>query len=121
MQGTQESALNPELTTTDTGKIASETTDEASAPPLTGEEISTSQINGKQLTLIAEDSGNAESFSNVFTGEVRDGTPAYLPFSDVVLNAARAYAQAIDNNRIPVRYQTQIKTYLEAISKKDEK
>ena len=65
--------------------------------------------------------GDADSFSDVFTGEIRVNAPPYLPFSDVVLNATRAYAEAINNNRIPVKYQTQIKDYLEAISERNEK
>ena len=47
--------------------------------------------------------------------------PAYLPFSEVVLNTSRTYAEAVENNRIPVRYRAQIKAYLEAISKENEK
>ena len=86
--------------------------------PLLGNETPVSQLNGKRLTLTADASGDSESFSNVFTGEIRVNAPPYLPFGDVVLNATRAYAEAIHNNRIPVKYQTQIKAYLEAISEK---
>ena len=89
--------------------------------PLTGEETSALQANGEQLTLAVDASGDAEGFSGVFTGEVTDDAPPYLPFADVVLNASRAYAEAVENNRIPVRYQRQIKSYLEAISRKNEK
>lgn len=89
--------------------------------PLLGDEVPVSQTNGKRLTLTADASGDSESFSNVFTGDIRVNAPPYLPFSDVVLNATRAYAEAIHNNRIPVKYQTQIKAYLEAISEKNEK
>jgi hypothetical protein len=73
------------------------------------------------LTLTAGASGSAEGFSRVFTGEVSDDAPVYLPFADVVLSASRAYAEAVENNRVPVRYQTQIKSYLEAVSTKNEK
>ena len=86
--------------------------------PLLGNETPVSQLNGTRLTLTADASGDSESFSNVFTGEIRVNAPPYLPFGDVVLNATRAYAEAINNNRIPVKYQTQIKAYLEAISEK---
>ncbi len=89
--------------------------------PLLGNESPVSEINGKRLTLTAESSGDSENFSDVFTGEIRVNAPPYLPFSDVVLNTTRAYAEAIKNNRIPVKYQTQIKGYLEAISEKNEK
>ena len=125
VQGTHESALNSdpqsESQTADTGKIVNGTDSDSSTTPLTGEETPTLQIDGEQLTLTAETSGTAKSFSDVFTGEARDDEPVYLPFSDVVLNAERAYAEAVNNNRILVRYQTQIKTYLEAISRENEK
>ena len=121
VQGTRENTSNSEAQTTDMGEMGNETDTENSTTPLTGEEASISQIDGEQLTLTAEISGTAESFSGVFTGETRDNAPVYLPFSDVVLNAERAYAEAIENNRIPVRYQAQIKAYLEAISRDNEK
>ena len=120
VQGTGESASSSEEQATDTGEIE-DTTNSEDSTPLTGEETPTLQIDGEQLTLTAETSGTAESFSGVFTGETRDNEPVYLPFSDVVLNAERAYAEAVNNNRIPVRYQTQIKAYLEAISRNNEK
>ena len=125
VQGTHESALNSdpqsEFQTADTGKMVNGTDSDGSTTPLTGEETPTLQVDGEQLTLTAETSGDSESFSGVFTGEVRDDEPVYLPFSDVVLNAERAYAEAVNNNRISVRYQTQIKAYLEAISRENEK
>lgn len=121
VQGTRENASNSEAQTTDMGEMGNETDTENSTTPLTGEEVSVSQVDGEQLTLTAETSGTAESFSKVFTGEIRDNAPVYLPFSDVVLNAERAYAEAVENNRIPVRYQAQIKAYLEAISRDNEK
>ena len=121
VQGTRENVSNSEAQTTDMGEMGNETDTENSTTPLTGEEASVSQIDGEQLTLTAESSGTAESFSGVFTGETRDNAPVYLPFSDVLLNAERAYAEAIENNRIPVRYQAQIKAYLEAISRDNEK
>ena len=124
VRGTRESELNSdpqsESETADTGKMENGMDGEGSTP-LTGEATQTLQIDGEQLTLTAETSGSAESFSDVFAGQARDGTPIYLPVSEVVLNAERAYAEAINNNRIPVRYQTQIKAYLEAISRKNEK
>ena len=121
VQGTRENASNSEAQTTDMSEMENETDTENSTTLLTGEEASTSPIDGEQLTLTAETSGTAESFSGVFTGETRDNAPVYLPFSDVVLNAERAYAEAVENNRIPVRYQAQIKAYLEALSRDNEK
>ena len=124
VQGTREGTSNadpqPESQTTDTDKVENETGGEDSTP-LTGEETPPLQIDGQRLTLTAEVSGNAESFSDAITGEISNNNPAYLPFSDVVLNAERAYAEAVNNNRIPVRYQAQIKAYLEAIARENEK
>ena len=122
VQGTAESISNSdpqtESQTTEADAIENKTGSENATSPLVGEETPILQMNGNQLTLTTTDSGDAQGFSDVFTGEVRDGAPVYLPFSDAVLNASRTYAEAIDNKRIPVRYQTQIKAYLEAISRK---
>ena len=124
VQGTREGTLNAdpqsELQTTDTDKMENET-DTTDATPLTGEETPALHVDGQRLTLTAEVSGNAQSFSDAITGEISNNDPAYLPFSDVVLNAARAYAEAVNNNRMPVRYQAQIKAYLEAIARENEK
>lgn len=125
VQGAREGALNSELQSelqiTEPEKTEDGTNNEDSTPPLIGEETPILQSNGEQLTLTVDASGDAEGFSGVFRGEVTDDVPAYLPFADVVLNASRAYAEALENNRIPVRYQTQIKSYLEAISTRNEK
>ena len=122
VQGTREVPSNAESQSSlaaDNEKTVNNTTDaENLTTPLLGDEAPASEINGNRLTLTADSSGDSESFSNVFTGEIRVNAPPYLPFSDVVLNATRAYAEAINNNRIPVKYQTQIKDYLEAISEK---
>ena len=40
----------------------------------------------------------------------------YIPYREVILNAKQEYAEAIGNNRIPVRYQRLIGNYLEAIT-----
>ena len=129
VQGTREGTLNAdpqsESQTTGTEKVEN-ATDTADATPLTGEEIPTPKIDapkidGQQLILTAEVSGQTQGFSDPITGEVSNNEPVYLPFSDVVLNAERAYAEAVNNKRIPVRYQAQIKAYLEAISQKNEK
>ena len=120
-EGPSNSALHSESQTAESGGMGSEIDGRDSTVPLTGEETPVLQGDGEQLTLTAGVSGSAEGFSRVFTGEVTDDAPAYLPFAEVVLNASRAYAEAVENNRIPVRYQTQIKSYLEAISAKNEK
>ena len=125
VQGTHEGASNSdpssESQTRQSRGMESGTDNADSTTPLMGEETPVVQGNGEQLTLTASASGNTEGFSRVFTGEVTDDAPAYLPFVDVVLNASRAYAEAVENNRMSVRYQIQIKSYLEAISTKNEK
>ena len=128
VQGTREDASNTdplsELQTTDAEKAENET-DTTNPTPLTGEAISilqiAPQIDRQRLILTAEVSGDTQGFSDAVMGEVSNNDPVYLPFSDVVLNAERAYAEAVNNNRIPVRYQAQIKAYLEAISQENEK
>ena len=120
-EGTSNSDPSPESQTAESDRMKSETEGPDPTAPLTGEETPVLQVDGEQLTLTTGASGNAEGFSGVFTGEVTDDAPVYLPRADVILNASRAYAEAIENNRIPVRYQTQIKSYLEAISTNDEK
>ena len=87
------------------------------ASPLTGDETASLQVTGKQLMLTTEPSAESQRFSRVFTDEeVLKGGGDYLLFGDVVLSAKRAYARAIENNRVPMRYQAQIQAYLEAIA-----
>ena len=97
--------------------------DNTTEKPLIGESISSIQVDGNELQLNSEVFSDNLTITRVFTGDVgKEGTePAYLPFSDVVLNAQRNYAHAIQNDNIPVRYRSQIKAYLEAIAKIDEK
>ena len=125
VQGTREGTSNSDPQSgsqaDDAGKIEAETDSGNATSPLTGEKTPILQTDGEALTLTTEISGSAEGFSEVFTGEVSDNAPVYLPFSEVVLNTSRAYAEAVENNRIPVRYQAQIKAYLEAISEENEK
>ena len=125
VQGSLEGTSNPdpqsESRTNDADKMENEADGGDPTSPLTGEKTPTLQANGEALTLTTGISGTAEGFSEVFTGEVSDNTPVYLPFSEVVLNTSRAYAEAVENNRIPVRYRAQIKAYLEAISEENEK
>ena len=125
VQGTREAASNaePPLTSESANneKMENPIAEGNPTTPLTGDETQALQMNGERLTLTTAPSGDSESFSGVFTGEIRADAPPYLPLSDVILNAERAYAEAINNNRIPVKYQTQIKDYLEAIAKKNEK
>ena len=90
--------------------------------PLRGDQTPSIGIDGKELRLNANTISDINPSTRVFSGNSRDtgGESNYLPFSDVVLNAQREYAQAIQTNRIPVRYRKQIKAYLEAINKINE-
>jgi len=121
-QGTQVSSNPSDITPSDNGTIPS-VDENATEKPLTGDAAPSSEIAGDELKINSESASDTQSITRVFTGKVENtGTePEYLPFSDVVLSAQREYAQAIENNRIPVRYRSQIKAYLEAIAKIDEK
>ncbi len=90
--------------------------------PLTGDQIPSIGIDGKDIILNSNSISELNPSSRVFSGNNRDAVDEsdYLPFSDVVLNAQREYAQAIQTNRIPVKYRTQIKAYLETINKINE-
>ncbi len=124
VQGTREAQSNFEpqstLEAVDDKKIENITEAGDPTTALISDETPALQVNGASLTLTAGSSGDSESFSGVFMGEPRTDAPPYLPFSDVILNATRTYAEAINNNLIPIKYRTQIKAYLEAIAKKNE-
>ncbi len=121
-QGTQVTANTSDFTST-TDDVARSNQNGTTTKPLIGDETPSIQIPQNKLTIKPEDSSDTQSITRVFTGDtVNQGTePDYLPFSDVVLTAQRAYAHAIENNRIPIRYRSQIKAYLEAIAKVNEK
>ena len=123
VQGNPENTSNSdpqsELHTREAG-TDNEMNSEDTTLPLIGEATPVLQVNGEQLTLTTEVSGDAIGFADAFTGVARNEELDYLPFSEAVLSASRAYAEAIDNKRVPVRYQAQIKAYLEAISPKNE-
>ena len=123
VQGTLEDTSNAdpqsEIQTT-VANTDNEMNSEDTTPPRIGEATPVLQVNGKQVTLTTEVSGDAQGFTDVFTDVVSNEELDYLPFSEAVLNASRAYAEAIDNRRVPVRYQAQIKAYLAAISPKNE-
>lgn len=90
--------------------------------PLTGDQTPSIGIDGKELRLNSNSMSDINPSTRVFNSSNRDTVSEsnYLPFSDVVLNAQREYAQAIQTNRIPVKYRKQIKAYLEAINKINE-
>ena len=121
-QGTQVTDDPSDFTPIDNGATPS-VDENATEKTLTGDGTPTLEIAGNALKLNSENVSDTQSITRVFTGKARNaGTePDYMPFSDAVINAQREYAQAIDNNRIPARYRSQIKAYLEAITKINEK
>ena len=121
-QGTQVTSSPSDITPSDNGTTPS-VDENTTEKPLTGDAAPSSEIAGNELKINSETASNTQSITRVFTGKAGNaGTESeYLSFSDVVLSAQREYAQAIENNRIPVRYRSQIKAYLEAIAKIDEK
>ncbi len=78
------------------------------------------RTNGPELRLKAA-SSNTDTLddSNVYVGSDapngEDGAE-YIPYREVILNAKQEYAEAIANNRIPVRYRQLIDNYLKAIT-----
>ncbi|MDE0481148.1 MAG: hypothetical protein OXI67_01095 [Candidatus Poribacteria bacterium] len=121
-QGTQVTSDPSDITPSDNGTTPS-VDENATEKPLSGDAAPSLEIAGNELKINSETASETQSITRVFTGKARNAEtePEYLPFSDVVLSAQREYAQAIENNRIPVRYRSQIKAYLEAIAKIDEK
>lgn len=120
VQGTRETTTDLASETAGSEKIGTESEEGASTQALMGDRTPEGETVGTPLTLVTGTSGTGEEVSRVFTGEMNTDAPAYLPFSEVVLSASRSYAAAVENNRIPVRYQPQIKSYLEAVRKKNE-
>ena len=121
-QGKQIQPDDPQLAMKD-DDTTSQTTDNNTGKPLTGDANSTSQINGKELRINSEAAAETERMTRVYTGNTGNGEdePEYLQFEDVVLNAQRDYAQAIENNRIPIRFRSQIQNYLKALTQVNEK
>ena len=68
-----------------------------------------------QLRGVASDS---EGFSTASTQETpsSEEEPTYMPYREVYLNARQAYAEAMERDRIPVRYRQRVKDYIDAIA-----
>lgn len=122
IQGTQVERNRSHFNPTTNNTIPS-VQDNTMTKSLIGDVTPSVQISGNKLTLKSVESTESQSISRVFTGNKADqgAEPDYLEFNEVVLSAQREYAQAIENNRIPVKYRSQIKAYLEAIAKVNEK
>lgn len=120
-QGTQVNPNNSEFSTTNDDTNLP-TVENDSEKPIIGDETQTLQTNGKTYEISSEVASDSQSNTRVYSGNLGDSVdePEYLPFTDVVLNAQRDYAQAVENNRIPLQYRSQIRTYLEGLSKVNE-
>jgi hypothetical protein len=66
-------------------------------------------------------SSDYQGLSQVFVSQDSDSSiePEYVSFQQAHLNAKQNYAEAIQRDRIPVRYQQQISDYLNAIAEID--
>ncbi len=78
------------------------------------------RTDGPELRLrgaspIAEALGDTDVYVGSDAPNEEDETE-YIPYREVFLNAKQEYAEAIANNRIPVRYRQLIDNYLEAIT-----
>ena len=78
------------------------------------------RTDGPELRLKAGSSNtDTLDYSNVYVGsDAPNGEDEadYIPYREVILNAKQEYAEAVANNRIPVRYRRLIGNYLEAIT-----
>ncbi len=121
-QGKQIQPDDPQLARKD-DDTTSQTTNNNTGNPLTGDEDPTLQTNGKEFKINSEVAAETQRTTRVYAGNTGNGgdEPEYLQFEDVVLNAQREYAQAIENNRIPIRFRSQIQNYLKALTQVNEK
>ena len=121
-QGKQIQSDDPQLASTN-DDASSQTTSNNTEKPLTGDEDPTLQTNGKEFRINSEVASETQRTTRVYAGNTGNGEdePEYLQFEDVVLNAQREYAQAIENNRIPLRFRSQIQNYLKALTQVNEK
>ena len=119
IQGTQVDPNDSEFSTSHDDTFPP-TTNNNTEKPLTGDEDSTPQPNGNEFRINSEGAAETQRRTRVYsgnTGNVED-EPKYLQFDDVLLNAQREYAKAIENNRIPFRFRSQIQNYLKALTEK---
>lgn len=73
-----------------------------------------------ELTGLPSDS---QAFTQVYIDEdpTGEGELTYMPYREAYLHARQSYAQAIERDEIPVKYQEQVKAYLEAIANLENK
>ena len=99
-----------------------------------GEESETGEAQGTQLGAMSSEAqptaalqlrgvaSDSEEFSTASTQETPSGEeePIYMQQRKVYLNAKQAYAEALEKERIPVRYRQRVKDYLDAIANTEE-
>ncbi|MCG9126695.1 hypothetical protein JT359_03740 [Candidatus Poribacteria bacterium] len=121
---TQGTIVNSDSSDSSTSDSSEDTNvdDAELSDPLMGDQTSSIGTDGKELRLNSHSISDLHPSTRVYSGKKRNivNESDYIPFTDVVLNAQRKYAQAIQTNRIPVRYRTQIKAYLEELNKINE-
>ena len=88
--------------------------------PTANETSQSLRTDGPELTLRGS-SSNPETLAdtNVYVGNDApsgEDEPEYLSYRSAVLNAKQDFTEAVESNRIPVRYQQLISNYLDAIT-----
>ena len=96
-----------------------------------GEESGTGEARGTQVEAMPPETqptealqlsgatSDSEEFATASTQAAPSGEeegPTYMPYRKAYLNAQQAYAEAIERDRIPVRYRQRVKDYLDAIT-----
>ncbi len=95
-----------------------------------GDESETGEARGTQVEAVPLETqptealqlrrttSNSEEFATASTQEAPSGEeePNYIQHREVYLNAKQAYAEAVERDRIPVRYRQRVKDYLDAIA-----
>jgi HPt (histidine-containing phosphotransfer) domain-containing protein len=95
-----------------------------------GEESGTGEARGTQVEAVPPETqptealqlrgatSDSEEFATASTQEAPSGEeePTYMPHREAYLNARQAYAEAMERDRIPVRYRQRVKDYLDAIA-----
>ena len=95
-----------------------------------GEESETGEAQGTQIGAMNSEAqptealhlrggtSDSEEFSTTSTQEAPSSgeEPIYMQYRKVYLNAKQAYAEAVERDRIPVRYRQRVKDYIDAIA-----
>ena len=96
-----------------------------------GEESGTGEARGTQVEAMRSRTeptealqlkgatSDSEEFATSSTQEApnsEEEEPTYTPHREAYLNAKQAYAEAVERDRIPVRYRQRVKDYLDAIA-----